>query len=663
MSVSYTLIITALIYISVSCTVTAYKGDLTQAAYNIIYNKSKKRLGGFEYNSDDIACGIFIAPSSLPGAGLGIFAGKQYKKGDMILKADGPSIPIVDPDFSQKSMETWLNLFSDYVWDDGISDPALYESNYTLEFSSAAMPNSHPILNNMDISHPAVIPYDETLDRDKSPGAGGISNYMGRNIISTKDIDEGKEIFLQYPDSYMDSLSLKYNLPKRKNYFEAGMIVMTLMGKNGTSYVDWQKSELYSLASNKTFSLLPSSQSDVDKITSFLKDRRDVETFVLSIAETISVRQRSLDWLINHGVCLDNIVPSSSTNPRAGKGAIAKRQIPKGTGVVAAPVLQITNRDALRIPAFDGDRWQLLLNYCLGNNNSSLLLCPYTNSILVNHCSDRKPEMHPCGLKGQTPNAKYRWASWDHTTERWLTKTISDIEKSQGRGLTLEIFATRDISKGEEVFIDYGLSWEEAWDRHISQWKPSQQYQTHDQWTSLGDLNRSLKPLILAPNLDEKHISTDSRGLLFTCCYYYEDRDYFWQSLREEKTNEKIKISYEPWNQMPLQEILDRYGKDYPADKFKVDENGTYSDGDFWPCVVIKKNVEEDRYVVRIVQSSYHDDTIWEEMKLPRIILNYPRSSIRHLYLPYKSDIWLPGAFRHPIGIPDNLLPPQWKDL
>ena len=29
----------------------------------------------------------------------------------------------------------------------------------------------------------------------------------------------------------------------------------------------------------------------------------------------------------------------------------------------------------------------------------------------------------------------------------------------------------------------------------------------------------------------------------------------------------------------------------------------------------------------------------------------------------YKSDIWLPGAFRHPMGLPDHLLPSQWKNL
>lgn len=111
------------------------------------------------------------------------------------------------------------------------------------------------------------------------------------------------------------------------------------------------------------------------------------------------------------------------------------------------------------MPAFDpkSKNWQLILNYCLGHHRSSLLLCPNTNAALINHCSNRNnKKSHPCGNKSGKPNAKYRWAEWDETSNEWLKKTIEEMEEEGGHGLVLEVVATRDILEGEEVFIDYG---------------------------------------------------------------------------------------------------------------------------------------------------------------------------------------------------------------
>jgi len=71
--------------------------------------------------------------------------------------------------------------------------------------------------------------------------------------------------------------------------------------------------------------------------------------------------------------------------------------------------------------------------------------------------------------KSDMPNAEYRWAKWDEATGDWLEKSIEEMERDGGRGLSLEIVATRDIEQGEEVFIDYGRKWEEAWDQHLTE--------------------------------------------------------------------------------------------------------------------------------------------------------------------------------------------------
>ncbi|MGV2389782.1 MAG UNVERIFIED_CONTAM: hypothetical protein LVR29_20560 [Microcystis novacekii LVE1205-3] len=60
--------------------------------------------------------------------------------------------------------------------------------------------------------------------------------------------------------------------------------------------------------------------------------------------------------------------------------------IVKGDIVVPAPMIQIMDRDLLSLYDENGDHKvgdQLVLNYCFGHRDSSLLLCPNTNAILI----------------------------------------------------------------------------------------------------------------------------------------------------------------------------------------------------------------------------------------------------------------------------------------
>ena len=36
----------------------------------------------------------------------------------------------------------------------------------------------------------------------------------------------------------------------------------------------------------------------------------------------------------------------------------------------------------------------------------------------------------------------------------------------------MEVIATRDIQPHEEVLMDYGAEWEEAWDEHVMNYQP-----------------------------------------------------------------------------------------------------------------------------------------------------------------------------------------------
>jgi hypothetical protein len=229
------------------------------------------------------------------------------------------------------------------------------------------------------------------------------------------------------------------------------------------------------------------------------------------IAHEVSIQARTPEWIRQHGICLDNLTPGSSTlntikvedtptsstsedydkgtstttstatpTGAVGQGAMAQRFIAKGEIIVATPLLHIPDRGALsNFPVHrikdvkttrsrdldtgitttthkegtvlrrdisgiqppttgliddsndDKDHWttathrheQLLINYCFGHGESSLLLCPVTNVILINHCSDRTQQ---CGPEG--PNAMFQWATkLEGNTQLWLNKTLEDI--------------------------------------------------------------------------------------------------------------------------------------------------------------------------------------------------------------------------------------------
>jgi hypothetical protein len=97
-------------------------------------------------------------------------------------------------------------------------------------------------------------------------------------------------------------------------------------------------------------------------------------------------------------------------------------------------------------PKEDKIGMSLLINYCLSHPESSLLLCPMTSAILLNHCSERTKD---CGPEG--PNAKIRWSSgWDSPSYEWRSKTLDEMKEQKRRLLSFEVIALRDIAPGEE---------------------------------------------------------------------------------------------------------------------------------------------------------------------------------------------------------------------
>ena len=382
----------------------------------------------------------------------------------------------------------------------------------------------------------------------------------------------------------------------------------------------------------------------------------------------LALDRKTPEWIRENGLCLENLLPKKSTLPHAGFGGFAQYGIRKGEIVVPAPVLHIANKEVLspHQRGFVGEEIDslkeylssfqtgtpLLVNYCFGHPASSMLMCPMTSAMLINHCSSRSKK---CGPKG--PNAAIRWSSgWDTASHEWRNKSLDEIDHHVGRVLSLEIVALRDIAPNEEVFIDYGIEWENAWDEHVRRWEPPYKIPN---FVSASEANERRGPV-----LDEL-VSNDLRKTvnhpyLFTGCQYnaLPDAENIGNYTEEWKS---------VWKELSDSEILDKFSTD--GSEFLYDDADGYvghSEFSHWPCSILYAEEDQDRYTVRIHMSPLKDvepdETPWNKNELPRILTNYSQESIHYFVNPSATDQSLPNAFRHSIEFPDHLFPKRWLD-
>ena len=229
--------------------------------------------------------------------------------------------------------------------------------------------------------------------------------------------------------------------------------------------------QIVSLFDERAAESLPASLEDfVDVLNQFTNksssELSDKYPIAMALAKK-SLIPRSVEWIKSQGQCLDHLVPDASTLKDAGRGAFAQRFIPKGSIVVPAPVIQIAEASELNMYNLDTHErigTQLLMNYCFAHPNTTLLFCPQTNAIVINHCSSRNLTFYGGDCERYNlnqdetqrgPNAFVRWAtSWDPETEKYLKVPLNDILDKTREGmrvLSMEIIALRDIHPGDEV--------------------------------------------------------------------------------------------------------------------------------------------------------------------------------------------------------------------
>ena len=90
------------------------------------------------------------------------------------------------------------------------------------------------------------------------------------------------------------------------------------------------------------------------------------------------------------------------------------------------------------------------------------------------------------------------------------------------------------------------------------------------------------------------------------------------------------------------------------------------------PCDILSRedNGESTSYTVNFLEQKSNLGSYGNKKKLPGIpkgcsltVSGMPREAIKFVDQRYSSDIFLPGAFRHEIVVPDNIWPEAWKNL
>jgi hypothetical protein len=161
-----------------------------------------------------IECDLYLAESTIPGAGLGMFSAVPFRKGQSWGHGD-PIIPILEPRRHCQNREghpdydedTSFDVTYDYVWSgDSLgmklevaasSFSSSWESDVTAYWAGVgAAINFHTALNNIGSSKPT---YDEVhLHRSTHPGVGAFTPYHLAIPRVIRDIPAGGEVFKDY---------------------------------------------------------------------------------------------------------------------------------------------------------------------------------------------------------------------------------------------------------------------------------------------------------------------------------------------------------------------------------------------------------------------------------------------------------------------------------
>lgn len=601
-------------------------------------------------STDNEHCGVYLAistTSTVEDTSWGLFAGKDIPAHSNIGSAEiGITIPHLransyvaeEDDEEGQALGRMVDFFEEFFW---VPDTVGAKFELQSGRSLAGIPGAGMLASYQSKMTNADWNLTQTYFRPvqgEEPGVahptrGANSPFYNIQVISTNDIKAGSEIFIEYGDSWAAHES-KDDLTKEDyaSVDESVKQMISFFEKHKESLDKDSELEIYKFLtkdvmkaavgiskSRRISAVLPQDPSDLFKVME--------AGGVLKYSDPAV--HRTADWLQKYGMCMDNIVAGPSTVPGAGRGAFATRKIPEGGLVAPVPLTHIPDvavLDMHKLTTSDNGDFvresddvisqQILLNYCFGHPQSSMVLFPAgAGAAMINHADE--------------PNAKIVWSKHPNHQKMWLQlepEVLLD-EEHMYIGLVFEIIATRDIAAGEEIFIDYGPEWKAAYKKHVDEWNAK---------VASGKIAKEW-PL---------------RAVDMNAQYH---------TLQPFKTG--AELAKEP------------YPENVSLKAFIVLEDaehaGTVTDPKVWYEQEEGKAVHHDNLVDIIVldrkqlaDSSATVPYTYTVLQETAVIEGVPHEVVVFLDKPNTSDQFVEDAFRHYIGIPDDIFPQgPWRNM
>ena len=292
--------------------------------------------------------------------------------------------------------------------------------------------------------------------------------------------------------------------------------------------------------------------------------------------------------------------------------------------------------------------YQLLLNYCWGHRESTLLLCPY--GLLTSHINH----------DFTNPNTKIVWATDDQMAHpEWKQKSIDKWGKSETAGLSFNFIALRDIQRGEEITIDYGQEWEVAWNEHAQNFGVCEQTETETETTiatssSNNNNNNNVLPAYELNKLLGLKLQTleegdyEKQGLDLFCREPYLEWSGVWRNNEDGNGQLKQKKEYEDWyghNIFPCRIRKRRTTTTTTPITTRADNSTTTT-------------TTTTLYLAELVERSPES----KEVVVWGALFDVPRAAFYFKDQSYSRHHHQSWSFRHDMRIPDNLFPDVWKN-
>lgn len=346
---------------------------------------------------------------------------------------------------------------------------------------------------------------------------------------------------------------------------------------------------------------------------------------------------RSAEWLQENGLCIGYLTSGISSIEQAGRGAFTTRLFTKGSIVSSTPLFHecyASEYVHYKINKDNDDenyRIQLLLNYCFQHPESPILLCPYgSQTSLINHNSNE-------------PNVKIQWSTSSYHNSTWTNNyefTLDDLCNIKQVELVIDYVAIKEIKNGDEIFLDYGDLWNDAWNHYVQEWNDNtqQRLSIYDTYKSAHEYNKN--EIIIKTKEDDDGYLYPS-NILTECFFKYtdEDVDTNYQEIEFNITKKKHK-AYEYTAHDHLMQL-------HNCTVYKRD-------------ITTHTNSPHHMHIYAVGMKLYYDSELQDDES---IVYNVPRNAIRFVDTYYSSDMHLDYAFRHPIGFPDDMFPENWKVL